>query len=89
MGQRSAMDIAKIEEEILDAAQALVARDSSVGAVVLECTDMPPFAHAIQDRLGLPVFDLTTLAEMVHQAVLRLPYHGVSPARLRYGQSAA
>ena len=88
-GRRSAMDIAKIEDEILDAAEALVAGNPEVGAVVLECTDMPPFAHAVQDRLGLPVFDLTTLVEMVHQAVLRLPYHGVSPARVRHGQSAA
>ena len=53
-----------------------------LGALVLECTDMPPFAHAIQERVALPVFDLTTLAGMVHDAVYRLPYGGVMPRRV-------
>ena len=78
--QRADMDIAKIEAEVLAAAKALVKAHRDVGALVLECTDMPPFAHRLQEKLGLPIFDLTTLATMVHEAVLRLPYRGIMPA---------
>ena len=78
-GQRSEMDIAKIENEVLAAAKLLVKSNPEVGAMVLECTDMPPYAHKLQQRLGLPIFDLTTLATMVHDAVLRLPYEGIMP----------
>ncbi len=78
-GRRTQMDLGIIEAEILLAARNLVDTNTDVGAVVLECTDMPPYAHSIQELLGLPVFDLTTLATMVHDAVLRLPYKGVMP----------
>ena len=78
-GQRNDMDIDLIEAEILSAALALVAKHDSIGAIVLECTDMPPYAHRIQQETGLPVFDLTTLATMVHGAVLRMPYQGILP----------
>ena len=83
-GQRSDMDIAKIEKEVLAAAKALVKANPDVGALVLECTDMPPFAHSLQERLELPIFDLTTLATMVHEAVLRLPYQGIQPRLARH-----
>lgn len=82
-GRRDEMDIAKIESEVLAAAESLLVRCSDVGAVVLECTDMPPFAYRIQERLRLPVFDLTTLTSMVHEAVSRMPYRGVWPAAVR------
>lgn len=78
-GQRDDMDTAKIETEILAAAKKLVRSHNDVGAIVLECTDMPPYAHTLQKATRLPVFDLTTLATMVHDAVLRLPYRGVMP----------
>lgn len=73
---RDDMDVALVEREVLAAAQALIDNNPQVGAIVLECTDMPPFAASIQARFGLPVFDLTTLASMAHQAVLRSPYPG-------------
>ena len=73
-GRRSYMDIDRIEEEVLAAASSLLAQNPDVGAIVVECTDMPPYAHRIQARLGLPLFDLTTLATMVYEAVARYPY---------------
>ena len=78
-GQRADMDVAKIESEVLAAAKLLVKSNPEVGALVLECTDMPPYAHKLQEKLRLPIFDLTTLATMVHEAVFRLPYPGVMP----------
>jgi hypothetical protein len=78
-GRRSAMDITAIETEVLAAARSLVEKNPDVGAVVLECTDMPPYAQNIQELLRLPVFDLTTLATMVQEAVVRVAYRGVMP----------
>jgi Asp/Glu/hydantoin racemase len=54
----------------------LVERDPAVGALVLECTNMPPYAHALQHALGLPVFDIVTLIMMMHETVTRRPYVG-------------
>ena len=43
------------------AAQALQRRRPDLGAIVLECTNMPPYADAVRAATGLPVHDITTL----------------------------
>ena len=43
------------------AAERLVARRPDVAAIVLECTNMPPYADAVRAATGLPVHDVTTL----------------------------
>jgi Asp/Glu/hydantoin racemase len=57
----------------------MVRENPEVGAIVLECTDMPPFAHLIQKAVNLPVFDLITLTNMVYNAVVRKRYQGIMP----------
>jgi Asp/Glu/hydantoin racemase len=32
-----------------------------VGAIVLECTNMPPYADSVRRVTGLPVFDAVTM----------------------------
>lgn len=73
---RNDMDLEKIEAELLEAGERLVARAPEVSAILLECTDLPPYAHALQSRLNRPVFDIITLATMIDQAVLRQPFSG-------------
>lgn len=73
---RDDMDLAKIETELLAAGTRLIERAPEIGAVLLECTDLPPYANALQTKLGRPVFDIITLATMVHDAVLRRPFSG-------------
>jgi Asp/Glu/hydantoin racemase len=43
------------------AAERLIARRPDVRAIVLECTNMPPYADAVRAATRLPVHDLTTL----------------------------
>ena len=45
----------------VDAATRLVAGYPNLGAIVLECTNMPPYAEAVRDATHLPVHDITTL----------------------------
>ena len=73
---RDDMDIGLIEDELITAGDRLIARAPEIGAILLECTDLPPYAPALQARLGRPVFDIITLATMVHDAVLRRPFTG-------------
>ena len=74
--ERTEMDLSKIEEEILEAGRKLVNRAPKIKSIVLECTDLPPFGKRLQQEFGLPVFDLTTLATMMHDVVLRQSYTG-------------
>jgi Asp/Glu/hydantoin racemase len=63
------LDVARFQEEVVGIAKALVREDPHVGAIVLECTDLPPFAAAIRRATGLPVFDIVTLTNMIYEAV--------------------
>lgn len=73
---RDDLDLAKVEQEVVAMTEKLLQENPDIGALVLECTDMPPYAHAIQQATGLPVFDLSTLTDMVFQGVVRTRYKG-------------
>lgn len=63
------MDVDIARQEHLTVARRLVEAHPEIGAIVLECTNMPPYRADIQLATGLPVFDITTLVRMVHDAV--------------------
>jgi Asp/Glu/hydantoin racemase len=54
------LDVAAAERDILTAGDALVANHRDIGAVLLECTNMVPYAQALSQRLRLPVFSIYT-----------------------------
>lgn len=59
----------QVESEMVTAARSLVTDYPDIGAIVFECTNMPPYAKAVQDALGLPVYDVVTLTNFVYDAV--------------------
>ncbi len=63
------MDVAKAEQDILDAGDELVRRHPDIGAVVLECTNMTPYARSLAARLALPVFDIYSFMLWFHAAL--------------------
>jgi len=56
LGDEPTLDVALAEADNVRAAQDLCARHSGVGAIVLECTNMTPYAAAIATATGRPVF---------------------------------
>ncbi|WP_299948656.1 aspartate/glutamate racemase family protein [uncultured Ruegeria sp.] len=76
---RTRMDTDLIEAEVLDAARSLMLEAPDIRSLVLECTDLPPYAARLQEELRIPIFDLTTLTHMAHSVVARIPYSGMMP----------
>lgn len=68
------LDLDRMEAEVLGVARNLLQRDPDIGALLLECSLLPPYAAAIQRMTGLPVFDFTNLIAFVHGAVVRRPF---------------
>ena len=58
LGNRPDMDLARASEEVVRAAVALKARAPSLRTVVLECTNMPPYAQAVARATGLHTVSL-------------------------------
>lgn len=55
------LDQADAQQQVLAAAQRLRARHPDINALVLECTNLPPYAPALRAATGLPVLDVETL----------------------------
>jgi Asp/Glu/hydantoin racemase len=58
LDEKHTLDATAAEADILDAGDALVAQHPDIGAIVLECTNMTPYARALGDHLRLPVFSI-------------------------------
>ena len=65
------LDRARMGQDVVAAAQALVARHPDVGAIVLECANMPPYATEVAAATRLPVHDAATLVTWFATAVHR------------------
>ena len=58
-------NISKAREEVVSVALKAQKEHGDVGAILLECTDLPPHAAAIQAATNLPVFDATSMVKFV------------------------
>lgn len=69
LGDELELDVDLAREEHVSVARRLIADHPDVGALVLECTNMPPYGADIQRATGLPVFDIVSLVRMAHDAL--------------------
>jgi hypothetical protein len=58
-----------LKDEVIGVAESMVAADPSIGAIVCECTNIMPYSHELNRRLGVPVFDMVTLVHWFHRAL--------------------
>jgi len=65
-----------LEKELVDLAKKMIKEHPDVGAVVLECTEFPPYAHAIQNAIRRNVWDFVTMTNLMHAGAMRKPYIG-------------
>ncbi len=67
--EKQDLDVAAAEADILEAGATLIRRHPEVGAIVLECTNMPPYAAALQVATGRPVFDIYALVTWLRAGI--------------------
>lgn len=70
------LDNGRLTAELCKAVEELMKQEKNIGAILLECSDLPPYAKAIQTVTGLPVFDFNTMITMVYHAVVQKTYFG-------------
>lgn len=74
--EKGTLDSAEIEREAIEVASELVAQHPQVRSILLECSDLPPYAHAVQAATGRPVFDFITMINYVQQSLVHRSYVG-------------
>jgi len=72
--EKGTLDADEIQKEVT--AAALTLKDRGAGAILLECSVLPPYARAVHQATGLPVFDYITMINYVFQTLEPRGYHG-------------
>ncbi len=73
---KTELDNQALAKDLAALAQQLKKDHPEIGAILLECSDLPPYAADIQRACGLPVYDFITLINWVYQAVVQRHYYG-------------
>lgn len=66
---KPSLDEQKCRREMQSAAERLIGKHPDVGAIILECTNMPPYAGTVRQATGLPVFDAVTMVNHAYSAL--------------------
>ncbi|MGL4607599.1 MAG: aspartate/glutamate racemase family protein [Eubacteriaceae bacterium] len=66
----------KAQNQMVAMCKDLVAKHPDIGAIMLECTGMQPFARAIQREVDLPVYSWGTLLDYANSVVNHRDYYG-------------
>jgi hypothetical protein len=65
----TSVPFATLQREVLGLAETTVRADATIGALVLECTNLAPYSRDIARLTGLPVFDAVTLVHWLHRSL--------------------
>jgi len=75
-GEKGTYSPKDLEKELVKLANKMVKKHPDIGAIVLECTEFPPHAHAIQEATRLPMYDFVTMTKLMHAGAMQKPYTG-------------
>ena len=62
------LSLEKVEDEVVSVAAVAKQEHPDLGAILLECTDLPPFAAAVRKTVDLPVYDLMTMVTLIYKS---------------------
>ncbi len=58
-----------MKRDVLNAGKKLQKKTPDLRAVILECSNLPTYAHDLKDELGVPVFDILSTARMLEYGI--------------------
>ena len=73
---RGEFDNAVVKKEMISKAEKLVTEHPDVGAILLECTEMPPYSYLVQQVTQRPVYDYISMLNWLYSGVAQRPYYG-------------
>jgi len=82
VAQAKKVDVDKVRPHVVKLVEDFRAANPGLRAVLLECTELPPYADAIRHATNLLVLDAITLVDFFHSAVSENPYFGIDWQRL-------
>lgn len=74
LGNALELDVEAARADNIEAAKALVDSNPEIGALVLECTNMTPYAADIQETICCPVFTAESFVSWIHSGLVPRRY---------------
>ena len=74
LGNALELDVEAARADNIEAAKALVDSNPEIGALVLECTNMTPYAADIQETVCCPVFTAESFVSWLHSGLVPRRY---------------
>jgi len=68
LSPNKSISLEKVGNEVVSLAAGAKQAHPDLGAILLECTDLPPFADAVRKALDLQVYDLLTMVALIHKS---------------------
>jgi hypothetical protein len=76
MDENGELDSDAIEREVVEVSSELVSKHPDIGALLLECSEFPAYAAAVQAAVRRPVFDFMTMLNYVYASLAQKRYSG-------------
>jgi len=74
--EKGSLDASQVEAEVISTVRDIAREHPDLGAILFECSMLPTYARAVQDAVGLPVFDFVTMINHLHAATHQQRYNG-------------
>lgn len=76
------VDVEKVTPGVVKVVKEKLKLFPSIRAIILECTELPPYSDALRKATGLPVFDAITCADFYISASKDNPRFGMNEWQL-------
>ena len=71
------LDPERLGEQVVAALRRLTTREPDLGAVLLECHNLPPYGPLLRRETELPVFDVYSLVALIQNAIVKKEFRGL------------
>jgi len=70
LGDEATLDVELARTDLIDAGRQLIEQAPETGAIVLECTNMVPYAADLRQELGLPIYSIYSFISWFHAGLM-------------------
>lgn len=77
VAENGSLNYFEIEKEMLQSVEECIEENENIGAILLECSVMPPYAKAIHEKFNIPVFDFYTMINYMYTSVVKKSFSGI------------
>lgn len=74
LDNEDSLDADALGDQLAESAARMIERHDDIGCIILQCSELPPYAARIQKIAEVPIVDVVTLVEWAHASALRRPY---------------